>query len=112
MPPKSKRAKYLEKSGEAKQQELARDHGSETEESRLEERDGEPESSDSDSVYSPSATDRETANEQIAEHVQDWVSILSRDVLQSLSLCLHHVLVTQLGMQLTATAGTIGEVIG
>ena len=45
------------------------------------------------------------------EFIQEWVSVLSRDDLMSLSIVLNHLLVTELGFQLTEAAKTLSKVI-
>ena len=46
------------------------------------------------------------------QHIEEWVSVLPRDDLMSLSLTLHHVIVDIYGLKKTTAADTIAKVIG
>ena len=78
-----------------------RDHGS----------DSSDESDDADFNPNESVT---TVEQQAltVQHIEEWMSIMSRDDLMSLSLTLHHVLVNQHSVKKVHAAQTIAEVTG
>ena len=80
------------------------------------ERRNETENSDNssdDAVFDPN--DSLTAEEDVAiaaEHIEEWVSMLHRDDIMSLSLMLHHAFVNVCKMKKTKAAEEIGKLIG
>ena len=81
----------------------------------MERRDHGSDSSDESDVADFNPNESVTTVEQQAltvQHIEEWMSVMSRDDLMSLSLTLHHVLVNQHGVKKVHAAQTIAEVTG
>ena len=107
MPPKTKRQCQLEC---ARAQKLAK---SEEQSERKIESENSNNSSSDDADYDPNQsliTEEDTAIAK--KYIEEWVSMLHRDDIMSLSLMLHHSFVNVCKMKKTTAAKEIGKLIG
>ena len=66
-----------------------------------------------DPAFEPNESlDAEQEKALTEQHIQEWVSVLPRDDLMSLSLTLHHLLTNVYGVKKTDAAESIGQLIG
>ena len=114
MPPKSKRKIKLEAARATKKAKVGESSSASGEPTQSPTVHSDTSSSESDDpVFDPNTSlDSEQEKALAAQHVEEWVSVLSRDDLMSLSLTLHHVLVNIYGVTKRNAAEMIGNLIG
>ena len=114
MPPKSKRKIQLEAARATKRAKVGESSSASGEPTQSPMVHSDTSSSESDDpVFDPNTSlDSEQEKALAAQHIEEWVSVLSRDDLMSLSLTLHHVLVNIYGVTKRNAAEMIGNLIG